>query len=97
MFTSDMNCTSNELQFNNDKWIWHCRTVYVVWKQVIRAYSAQTGDFVKELEPAEHKIISITLSPENSDTILGCTDNGELLYWNCQNGLITIKTVITIS
>ncbi|XP_001602638.1 WD repeat-containing protein 75 [Nasonia vitripennis] len=70
--------------------------VYVVWKQVIRAYSAKTGDFVKELEPAKHKIISITLSPENSDTILGCTDSGEILYWNSQNGLITMKTQLLI-
>lgn len=69
------------------------RILYVVWKQVIRAYSAKTGDFVKELEPADHKIISITLSPENPDTIIGCTDNAELVHWNSQNGLITFKTV----
>lgn len=64
-----------------------------MWKQVIRAYSTQTGDFVKEFEPADHKLISITLLPYNADTIIGCTDNAELVYWNCQNGLITNKTV----
>lgn len=75
------------------KLIFTFRILYVVWKQVIRAYSAHTGDFVKELEPASNKIVGITLSPENPDTIIGCTDNAELVHWNSQNGLITIKTV----
>ncbi|XP_058803297.1 WD repeat-containing protein 75 [Phymastichus coffea] len=73
--------------FSNDG-----ETLYVVWKQVIKAYSATTGDFVKELEPAHHKIVNIVISPENPDTLIGCTDNAELVHWNCHNGLITSKT-----
>ncbi|XP_014214373.1 WD repeat-containing protein 75 [Copidosoma floridanum] len=72
-------------------------TLYVVWKHAIRAYSTTTSDFVKEFELADHKIIGITLSPENSSTLIGCTDNGELIYWNCHNGLITMKTKCSIS
>ncbi|KAJ8680540.1 hypothetical protein QAD02_016327 [Eretmocerus hayati] len=71
-------------------------TLFVVWKQVIRAYSVQTGDFVKELEPAEHKIINIVLSHEAPDTIIGCTDSAELIFWNCQNGLITNQKKFSI-
>ncbi|XP_011502837.1 PREDICTED: WD repeat-containing protein 75 [Ceratosolen solmsi marchali] len=77
--------------FSNDG-----ETLYVVWKQFIRAYSTQTGDFVKELEPASNKIIGIVLSPDSFDTIIGCTDNAELVYWNCHNSLITIKTKLLI-
>lgn len=80
---------------STDHWLFivFSRTLYVVWKQVIRAYSATTGDFVKELEPADHKIVDIFISPENADTIIGCTDNAELVHWNCHNGLITTKVV----
>jgi len=69
------------------------RILLVIWKQVIRAYSAQTGDFVKELEPVDCKIINIVLSHENPDTIVGCTENAELVHWNSNSGLITYKTV----
>ncbi|XP_008559275.1 WD repeat-containing protein 75 [Microplitis demolitor] len=68
--------------FSNDGEI-----LYVVWKQIIRAYSTQTGDFVRELEPAESKITGIA-STENNNTIIGCTENGVLINWD-SHGLIT--------
>ena len=67
-----------------------------MWKQVIRAYSALTGDFVKEFEPAENKIVGISLLPdqeEKNNVIVGCTDTGEIIQWNITNGLIIVKNV----
>ncbi|XP_066602543.1 WD repeat-containing protein 75 [Prorops nasuta] len=66
-------------------------TMYIIWKHVIRVYSTQTGDFVKEFEVIDHKIAGIILHPESPTTIIGCTDNAELSYWNCQNGIVTKK------
>ncbi|KZC09641.1 WD repeat-containing protein 75, partial [Dufourea novaeangliae] len=66
-------------------------TLYIIWKQIIRAYSTQTGDFVKELEPANLRIAGLTVHPENFNTIIACTENGELNFWNCQSGIITKK------
>ncbi|XP_003394578.1 WD repeat-containing protein 75 [Bombus terrestris] len=66
-------------------------TLYIVWKHVIRAYSTQTGDFVKELEPANHKIAGLIIHPENPNLIIACTENGELNFWSCQSGIITKK------
>ncbi|XP_017882412.1 WD repeat-containing protein 75 [Ceratina calcarata] len=51
-------------------------TLYIVWKHVIRAYSTQTGDFVKELEPANHRIAGLIIHPENPNLLIACTENG---------------------
>ncbi|KAG9433300.1 WD repeat-containing protein 75 [Apis mellifera carnica] len=65
--------------------------LYIVWKHVIRAYSTQTGDFVKELEPASFRIAGLIVHPENPNLIIACTENGELNFWSCQSGIITKK------
>ncbi|KAK9297876.1 hypothetical protein QLX08_008625 [Tetragonisca angustula] len=66
-------------------------TLYIVWKHIIRAYSTQTGDFVKELEPASNRIAGLIIHPENPNLIIACTENGELNFWSCQSGIITKK------
>ncbi|XP_076755512.1 WD repeat-containing protein l(2)05287 [Xylocopa sonorina] len=66
-------------------------TLYIVWKHIIRAYSTQTGDFVRELEPADYRIAGLIVHPENPNVIIACTENGELNFWNCQSGITTKK------
>ncbi|KAL6434766.1 hypothetical protein ACFW04_005163 [Cataglyphis niger] len=66
-------------------------TLYIVWKNVIRVYSTQTGDFVREFEPSNYRIAGIIVHPDNANVIIGCTENGELDFWNCQSGIITKK------
>jgi len=69
------------------------RTLHIVWKNVIRVYSTQTGDFVREFEPLDYRIAGIIAHPDNTSVIIGCTENGELYFWNCQSGIITKKLV----
>jgi len=69
------------------------RTLHIVWKNVIRVYSTQTGDFVREFEPLDYRIAGIIAHPDNASVIIGCTENGELYFWNCQSGIITKKLV----
>ncbi|KAH0956856.1 hypothetical protein HN011_012186 [Eciton burchellii] len=66
-------------------------TLYILWKNLIRAYSTQTGDFVREFEAADYRIAGMIMHPDNSNIIIGCTENGELNYWSCQSGIITKK------
>ncbi|KAK2582531.1 hypothetical protein KPH14_004825 [Odynerus spinipes] len=66
-------------------------TLYVIWKHTVRAYSTQTGDFVQEFEGVDHRISGIVLHPDGFDTVIGCTDNGQLNFWSCQTGIITKK------
>jgi len=68
-------------------------TLYILWKNLIRAYSTQTGDFVREFEAADYRIAGMIMHPDNSNIIIGCTENGELNYWSCQSGIITKKLV----
>ncbi|XP_033329848.2 WD repeat-containing protein l(2)05287 [Megalopta genalis] len=65
--------------------------LYIIWKHYVRAYSTQTGDFVKELEPASHRITGLIVHPGNFNNIIACTENGELNFWSCQSGIITKK------
>ncbi|KYN04804.1 WD repeat-containing protein 75 [Cyphomyrmex costatus] len=66
-------------------------TLYIVWKNVIRVYSTQTGDFVREFEPLDYRIARLIPHPDNISIIIGCTENGELYFWNCQSEIITKK------
>ncbi|XP_012060006.1 PREDICTED: WD repeat-containing protein 75 [Atta cephalotes] len=66
-------------------------TLYIVWKNVIRVYSTQTGDFVREFESLDYRIAGVIPHPDNVSVIIGCTENGELYFWNCQSGIITKK------
>lgn len=63
---------------------------------MIRAYSAQTSDFVLEFEEADQRIVDIALHPDFPNIVIGCTDK-ELIFWDCQNGVITKRTVSQIS
>lgn len=69
------------------------RILFIIWKQTIRAYSAQTGDFVREFEQAEGRIIGIALHPNFSNTVIGCINTGQLIFWDCHSGLITSNLV----
>ncbi|XP_012275072.1 WD repeat-containing protein 75 [Orussus abietinus] len=62
--------------------------LYVVRKQTIRSYSTQTGDFVREFEPLEHKISGISIHPNNTGTIVGCSETADVVFWNCHSGII---------
>ncbi|EZA57753.1 WD repeat-containing protein [Ooceraea biroi] len=66
-------------------------TLYILWKNVIRVYSTQTGDFVREFEAADYRITGMLIHPDNNNVIIGCTENGELNCWSCQSGIITKK------
>ncbi|XP_047366330.1 WD repeat-containing protein 75 isoform X1 [Vespa velutina] len=64
-------------------------TLYVIWKHTLRAYSTQTGDFVQEFESISRRISGIVPYPDGFNTVIGCTDNGQLNFWSCQSGIIT--------
>lgn len=64
-----------------------------MWKNVIKVYSTQTGDFVREFESCNYRIAGIIIHPDNSNVIVGCTESGELDFWDCLSGIITKKLV----
>jgi hypothetical protein len=54
---------------------------------VVRAYGVRTGELVTEYEKLKGKIIGVELHPINPDVIVACSENGELIQWNCNSRL----------
>ncbi|XP_014479883.1 PREDICTED: WD repeat-containing protein 75 isoform X2 [Dinoponera quadriceps] len=78
--------------FSNDG-----ETLYVVWKNIIKVCSTQTGDFVREFEPSDYRIAGILVHPDNVHVIIGCTEKGQLDFWSCQSNVITKKLPLKLA
>lgn len=65
----------------------HFRILYVVCGSVVRAYGARTGELITEYEKLKGKIVGVQLHPINPDVIVACSENGELIQWNCGSRL----------
>lgn len=61
--------------------------LYVVCGSVVRAYGVRTGELVTEYEKLKGKIVGVQLHPINPDVIVACSENGELIQWNCGSRL----------
>lgn len=48
---------------------------------------------MREFEPSNYRIAGIIIHPDNTNIIVGCTESGELDFWDCQSGIITKKLV----
>ncbi|XP_032679109.1 WD repeat-containing protein 75 isoform X2 [Odontomachus brunneus] len=72
--------------FSNDG-----ETLYLVRKNAIRVYSTQTGDFVQEFEPSDHRIVGIQMHPGNDCAVMGCTEKGQLDIWSYPSSIIIKK------
>jgi hypothetical protein len=50
-------------------------------------YGVRTGELVTEYEKLKGKIIGVQLHPVDRDVIVACSENGELIQWNCNSRL----------
>lgn len=48
---------------------------------------------MQEFEGIDRRISGIVPYPDGYNTVIGCTDNGQLNFWSCQSGIITKKLV----
>jgi WD40 repeat protein len=63
----------------------HCRVLYLVCGSTVRAYAVKTGELLNEYERKEGKIIGVQLHPANPEVLVACSENGELIQWNCNS------------
>lgn len=63
--------------------------LYLVYGSIIRAYAVKTGELVNEYEREEGKLIGVQLHPANPKVLVACSENGELIQWNCNSRLPT--------
>lgn len=64
-------------------------TLFIVWTETIKAYGSQTGDLLKEFEPADNRLVSLVMDPDCPNTVIGCISTGHLTFWDCHSGLIS--------
>lgn len=72
------------------------RFLYIISIYVLKAFSTKTGDFVKDFEPVGNRIIGACLCEKYEGTVIGCTESGEIAFWNADTGKIR-KTFVIVS
>jgi len=82
------------LIFNSTTYyVCHFRILYLVYGCSIRAYAVKTGELVNEYEREEGKLIGVQLHPVKPEVLVACSENGELIQWNCNSKLPTSVVV----
>lgn len=64
------------------------RILFVIWDNVVRAYSSQTGEWIRDLEGASTDIVSLQTDPECTKLVYACTSTGQVLSWKWRSGVI---------
>lgn len=61
-----------------------CRTLFVVWANVVRLFSTSTGEWIRDLEGTNNRLVGIEFGPNQREYLYGCTDAGEVITWEWQ-------------
>lgn len=72
------------------------RILFVIWDDVVRAYSTQTGEWIRDLEGANAHIVGIQCVPEYPKLVFACTVSGQVLSWKWKSGVVNVDQVRTI-
>lgn len=80
-------------QFDSFRFV--CSILFIIWDTNIRAYSTSTGEWVRELEGIkEKKIVGQQWDPENPKLLYGCTDDGNIISWKWESGVVNEKKTL---
>lgn len=65
------------------------RVLFIIWNNVIRAFSTTTGEWIRDLEgQANSQVVSVHCHPQNPKLIYACTEAGQLISWKWKSGVI---------
>lgn len=70
------------------------RIIYVIWGNVVRAYSVQTGELLRDYEGLIDNIVAVHFHPYNSKLLIACSESGEIGFWKWKSGIYHNKIVI---
>lgn len=65
-----------------------CRILFIIWDKSIRVYSTITGEWIRDLEGPDNKIIGHQCDALNPKLLYACTDAGEIVSWKWKSGVI---------
>lgn len=62
--------------------------IYVIWENTVRAFSATTGEYVRDYEGTDQNIVGIVTIRNSPKLLYGCTSHGHILGWNVDSGVL---------
>ncbi|XP_026463240.1 WD repeat-containing protein 75-like [Ctenocephalides felis] len=70
--------------------------IYVIWGNVVRAYSVQTGELLRDYEGLIDNIVAVHFHPYNSKLLIACSESGEIGFWKWKSGIYHNKIQIKL-
>lgn len=77
----------------NTKHVFLFRILFIIWNNIVRAYSAQTGEWIRDLEGATENIVGIQLDVHNHKIVFACTTTGQIVSWKWKSGVVNENIV----
>lgn len=71
----------------------YCRNLYVVYGQIIRAYSTHTGELVRDYRGLSQPAIGVQLHPTRPELVVAVSESGELMAWRWESGIHMLTVV----
>uniref|UniRef100_A0A1S4K8L2 WD repeat-containing protein 75 second beta-propeller domain-containing protein n=1 Tax=Culex quinquefasciatus TaxID=7176 RepID=A0A1S4K8L2_CULQU len=62
--------------------------IYVIWENTVRAFSATTGEYVRDYEGTDQNIVGIVTIKNSPKLLYGCSSHGHILGWNVESGVL---------
>lgn len=72
------------------------RILFIIWDNIVRAYSAQTGEWIRDLEGANGEIINLQVDLHNPKIVIACTERGNIVSWKWKSGVVHENSVSCI-
>ncbi|XP_055589155.1 WD repeat-containing protein 75-like [Uranotaenia lowii] len=69
-------------------------TLYVVWDNIVRAFSVATGECIRDYDGEGFEIVGLIIDRFNPKLLYACTRTGELLSWKANSGVLNNREVI---
>ena len=69
------------------------RFLYVVCGHVIRAYSTQTGELVRDYKGLTHSAVGVQLHATRPELVVAVSEKGEMMAWRWETGIHMLTVV----
>ncbi|XP_055681424.1 WD repeat-containing protein 75 isoform X2 [Lutzomyia longipalpis] len=61
--------------------------ILLVWNNTVRVFNVATGKWVRDLDKTDADLVAIEFDPTNSQEIIGCTKDGDVVTWKWKAGV----------
>lgn len=76
--------------------IGYSRILFIIWNKSVRAYSTITGEWIRDLEGPNEKLVGHQCDPLNSKLLYACSQSGEVIAWKWKSGVINSRVKLKL-